>query len=524
MSKYDFYDESKESFEKFLARNLKSKISASSLKGLVNPEFDNVLFERIENSKGQVIKYETEILQRENNYYEFKHHSIPNKIDIRFGCELETCFVLNCNKNFTQEINEILENENIFTFERWKNPGKWQNLIVFHLRNNIIPFLSKEFINKFRFSYIYPGYHSERGIFLDMKNGTIVNEDMQDEGYRTLIFEPDPTINCDVAANEEYDFFPIGCEIVTPVLSSIEDLKILYNGLISKNCNQSNASMGFHVNVSAIDEQGNIVKLTKGMLAELIYEWIPYEKEHYTKLRGYEDSVYAQRLQTIFEHIKFIKLFNQNVVYKNDEPIKNFDIYKPYNIGLQYLIDTVNINKYLSMTHHKNNNVVEFRVFNSSVDINTLIQYTQDTISIFKNAIQRYIDNPQETLVKIQNSNLMYKHLHLRETFDTFTGTVDEFIDLCFYYHINFFVFYEKPRLFGAPKKMRSLDIYKILENGIKNVKMCIKYEDYNHIDKNIRYIYDIKVLNDNEFELNNLKKISLKEIDNIEETYKIII
>jgi hypothetical protein len=162
-----------------------------------------------------------------------------------------------------------------------------------------------------------------------MRNGNIVSKNLKDEGYRTLIFEPDGSIKCDKTQSKDevgnvYDSIPVPCEIVTPVLSSIEDLRILYEGLLPKHndfpCNQSNPSMGFHVNVSAVDEKGKIVELTRGMFAELIYDWLPYEKKNYKSLRG-EGSVYAKKIQDYINDDENIKLSGMLISNKNDEKL-----------------------------------------------------------------------------------------------------------------------------------------------------------------------------------------------------------
>jgi hypothetical protein len=499
MSKYELFEPQNESFEEFVSRNISSessrcgedKFTPEALKGLVNEEFDNILYY---NKGGKGIKgYEIEIKYNENKYYEFTAKAVPKKIDIRFGCELETCFILNCRKEVRKEIEEILGGEDIYVkgFDK-----KWTKLIYYHLRNNIIPYLKPEFTKIFRFANIHGGF------FLDMKNGNLVNEKsiLERGNYETLIFTPDGSIRCDKTQSKDdmgnvYDSIPISCEIVTPILSSIDDLKILYEGLLPKHndfpCNQSNPSMGFHVNVSAVDEKGKIVELTRGMMAELIYDWLPYEKKNYKSLRG-EGSYYAIKIQDYLNDEDTIKFFYDSIINKNDEILKVSDIYEPYGVALNHLINNViNKEKYLSMTHWKNNNVVEFRVFNSSTNIEKLISYTQDAINVFRGAIQKYCDNPEETLIQIQKQNLKYKFISFIP-FSKYKGVFYDFYNFMIFRKnfITKFAFVEKSKLLGLKKEKVYGHLYNFLFD-FKDFKIFIKFDDGSY------YLYDVKVLDD---------------------------
>jgi hypothetical protein len=275
MSKFDFFKSKEETFESFVSKNLgcSQRFSVKNLKGLVNEEYDNILY----CPEG----YEIEIKNLHNTQYEFVTEKIPKFSSVypRFGCELEICFILNCKKDNREEIDKILEGEKMS-----KHGIKWRNLMYYHLRNNIIPYLSKEFTNIYEFAYIKPSSAKfDNALLINMISGEIINKTPEDDEYKTLIFEPDGTIECIKSQNKDsdgniYESIPISCEIVTPVLSSINDLKILYEGLIFKHndysCIQSGESMGFHVNVSAVNEKGKLVKLSQGMLSNLIYNWI----------------------------------------------------------------------------------------------------------------------------------------------------------------------------------------------------------------------------------------------------------
>jgi hypothetical protein len=233
--------------------------------------------------------------------------------------------------------------------------------------------------------------------------------------------------------------------------------------------------MGFHVNVSAVDENGKIVKLTKGMFAELIYDWLPYEKKNYRTFRG-EGSDYAQKIQDYINDDNFIKIVYENVVNKNNEKLKVSEIYEPYGVALWYINRLINKEKMLSMTHHKQNNVIEFRLFNSSTDIEKLISYTQDAITVFRGAIQKYCSNPIETLIQIQKNNLRYKYLTLEIPIKNFKGSYYDFMEylsfrkdskptkIAFYIKRGFFGFGKPKREYKFAKQLVKLQSIKEIE------------------------------------------------------------
>jgi len=540
---YEIYESNKESFEQFVSKNLKEcKFTPESLKEILNEDFDNILYcdrKEIEIKRDASVSKETKSL-----YYEFTKTPIPKKIGIKFGCELETCFILNCKNT------DVLSSFDVEEFKNGiasKSSGKkWQNMILYHLRNNIIPYLSKDFLTIFRFAYIYPGYHSNNGIFIDMKNGNIVKNKLQDEGYRTLIFEPDGSIKCSAGSEASKGDFYVSCEIVTPILNSVEELEILLNGLnpsakelsvpgseASKLnglnpsakelnnplCNQSNASMGFHINVSAYDIKGDSgpITLTRGMFAELIYDWIEYEKKNYRKLRG-EGSHYAVKIQDYLNDSETITNMKSYISEKNGEKIGNSDLYEPYGIALWYITDIINSEKMLSMTHHKKNNVIEFRVFNSSTDIKQLISYTQDAIGVFKTAIQRYCDNPAETLVQIQKNNLKYKYNQLEIPFPEFNGNIWKLNEYC------------NSRgdckiKFGYKKKSNFFGLRSSVEvNYIFNFEEFNAVIEFDNLETSVPVYYSYSALfneEDGNIHLNNPMEISKTEYKVLEDIYK---
>lgn len=396
MTTYHEYNTS-DPFEKFVSEAIGcDNLKEEDLKDIINPDFDNVLF--CPKSSKNVKGYEIDIKRLSETYYSVSKSKVPKKIDIRFGCEFETCFILNCRSEDSEKLKEIFS---------------WEELVYYHIKYNIVPYLSEEFLNLFRYAIILDSYHNAKGTYIDLKNGNVLGY-LKEENYRALIFEPDGSIQCDVINGQ----VTVSCEIVTPVLQSIEELRILYEGVIpqSVTCNQSNKTMGFHVNVSAVDDKGELVKLTNGMLSELIYSWLPYERKHYKTFRG-EGSTYAQKIFDYLNNSDYLAFQNKNILSVYGEELKDYDMFQTYGLGLKHIIKLINSAKMLSMTHHKNNNVVEFRIFNSNTDIKKLLSYTQDAITVFEGAIQKYCNHPENTLIQIQKQNMLYKYITSEKNF-----------------------------------------------------------------------------------------------------------
>jgi hypothetical protein len=113
-----------------------------------------------------------EIEEGENDFFEFKAIPLPTSFDIRYGCELETCFVLNCKTNeFNNFIAEkIKDKKKESDYE--KRVEKWTDLILFHIKTNLVPYFTKEFLKRFPYAYIMP-YHSEDAVYIDLSSGRL---------------------------------------------------------------------------------------------------------------------------------------------------------------------------------------------------------------------------------------------------------------------------------------------------------------------------------------------------------------
>jgi len=510
MSNYVF-NSNEQTFEEFVSESIlkesKNKLvfKPEDLKGLLNPIFDNILYQ---NRHEIYIEYHT-------SSYVFKITKIPSKLNmINFGCELETCFIMNCN------------NKNLDVSYKKLFKLTWTEKVAYYLQNNVIPYLKNEFTEKFRYGAIYNGYHNNNGILLDMKTNKILDISANlDESYKTLIFEPDGSIECD----EKEGVITLPCEIVTPILSSIDDLKILYEGLsISENCNQSNKSMGFHVNVSGIDIKNQIIPLTYGFLNELIQEWLPYEKKHYKTLRP-ESGSYAQslsdRIENLYKNNTHVNLENKNL-YIDDYTQKN----GPY---IRELISIINHTKNNSITNYKQINVIEFRVFGSNNNISKLIDYTQDAMNVFQSAMNRYLKDVVDITSSIQKVNTQIKYSLIDKSLLDLSK-INEFIYIFYFFrgasqkinskYINLYsniVYIENKKLFGSKyikKILTEEEFYNDYTNFLnKKIKIgvIVKFYENNDFDNPIYEFYEcICKYNDYYYKVQSYTKLTEQEFE----------
>lgn len=486
---YHHFDSDNESFNSFVVNtlvelfNIKKKDANSIIKSTtLNSLFDNIFIVTKDDDK-----YEVNItfVKNTENIYLFKINKLPKEVHIRFGCELETCFIMNCN-NESSDISLSEEN--------------WSENVITYLNLNIIPYLKKEFLNRFRYAFI-KGYHAKYGTYLDLKTGKVLSSELKDiNEYDTLVFSPDGSIEC------EEDTNAVPCEIISPILSSINEIKILYEGLMTESCHQANRSMGFHVNVSAVDENDKMIKLTRGILSEIIHNWLPYESDNYKKLRG-DGSEAAVKIGQLLIDDEYIYILKNWILQRIDnQDIKNVDFYNPYGLNLWLAHFLVNKVKYLSMTHHKQNNVIEFRIFPAKVNIKQLLQYTKDAISIFEYSLNNYIQNCENITKSLQLNFSKYEYIHF-ELSDSFTinsnldiVNLEKFTNIW----ISWFVFKEAKTLFS--KKLNFSYLYKIK----KNTSWKSFIADDGHM-----YEYDV-YLSNNEFHFTNRKEVSDEYFDKI--------
>jgi len=603
-----FYYDSSSSFEEFISSSLNTLSTNHNLgislskpddfQGVVNPYFDNNLY--MKTSKNGIKGYEFLIEnlsenkvfnpQNEESFYKFTVYEIPKtpeSLKVKFGCELEVCFILNCStlnsKQFNdlkQDIEELLEDKDL---KETSSGLIWQKIIYYHIIHTIIPSLKQRnlltrFTEKFKYIQLFREYHSnehEDVEIIDLLTGKIAKLSNTKIGYKTLIFEPDISIKCDYTSSgnerSEVPQIPISCEIVTPILDDLDDLKLLYEGLFGDtrssqtSCIQSNKSMGFHVNVSlersswrsskSSRDSEKLTELSPGMLSELIYTWLPYETKKYKELRG-EGSTYAKNIRNLFNDFEDFKSQYDNIKTLKSETFQKDDFYNPYDLGLKLLLEIFNSEKYLSMTNYKQNNVIEFRIFNSNSDIDKLVSYTSDAINVFKSAIEKFIKNPENTLIQIQKNNLKYQYINKSLEIPYF----NEYSSLYFLYQLEKKYNYNLEILYIYKTKTSPIlnalgasfltsyqknyfvkPIYKIYDDEIldkyKSFKIVLSFKITTSksleftTKSNYRYFeYDLEYINgspdnsedtETKFKLSNPKEISKEYLENLKQQYK---
>ena len=330
-----------------------------------------------------------EILAGENDFFEFKSIPLPTSYDIRYGCELESCFVLNCKTNeYNNFIAEKIKDKKKET-DYEKRVEKWTDLILFHIKTNLAPYFTKEFLKRFPYAYIMP-YHSEDAVYIDLASGEEIFKHKEVDDYKTLQFAQDASVKCgDTDPNDTS--LSVHCEIISPILKDISEIKLIYENIISEACNSSNSSAGYHVNVSIVDEKGSQVELTPNILLEIVKRWYPFEKKHYAEYRG-QGTEYAINMSEIVDDVEFMQ-----VIYKkiDKSKIEESEILVPdskYGLRNLFYLNKIN-DKYTSLHRKPNTNILEFRVFPSKNKMVLLLDYTKKAIGIIEKSIKYVLDN-----------------------------------------------------------------------------------------------------------------------------------
>jgi hypothetical protein len=421
------FDSKKESFSEFIYKSLKKlskhekfdfdsqEYNENAFAEITKPGFDNLLY--INNQELLITPTD-----EDKEYYKFRFTKVNSTFSINMGVELETCFELDCTgtklpKNMIDKLKHVNKTKST------KNKKKeWTELVIYHLTTNVIPLLSGDFIDRFNYAYIVPIKDAKNGLYLDMSNGRTVSSSRKIDGYKTLIFIPDSSIKCNKDNSKGYR---LPCEIVSPVISSIQDLDILLNGLTNANCNLSNTSTGYHVNISAVNNKGKIIPITRALGVTLLQNWMQYEEKHYFELRG-EGNRYAKNLKQKLNSENIRELLSYVIRRNNNSVITDTDYNSEYGLKYWYGSYLLNNEKYISMTNHKKNDVIEFRVFPSKTDVRMLLKYTQDGIDVMTKSMNQYIKNAAKIITGLQMNYLRFKY-QTRAPFKKFGGYFEEF-------------------------------------------------------------------------------------------------
>lgn len=425
-------------FPKFVLEALIKLNAASKKTKNLNLGLDFVI---TEDSRYFIYKgVQIEINPGENDFYEFIATPLPTSYEIRFGCELETCFVLNCK---TQSFNDFISNSIKETKENKKREEKreqWKDLILFHIKTNLAPYFSKEFLKRFPYAYIMP-YHAEEAVYIDLATVEEIFKSRTVDAYKTLQFAQDVSVRCG-DTNFSDTSLTVHCEIISPILKDISEIKLIYENIISEDCNSSNSSAGYHVNVSLVDtsdksKDSKQIKLTPGFLYEICKRWYPFEKKHYTEYRG-QGSFYAANMSKITDDVELMQILYEYQEGVSEEiskkqisgsekikmnPINKGEILSPENKpGLRNLFYMYRINDKFTSLHRKpNTNILEFRVFPSKTKMDLLIDYTKKAINLIKKSVNYVLENPEKITQEYDSLITRY-----RES-DYFDMDVDEY-------------------------------------------------------------------------------------------------
>lgn len=380
-------DKTDKTFEEFICRSIYREtfgiIKCTNIKNinLKQESYRNVFV---------MNNYEINIDYIDIKTYNFKIYPIQknNEIQINFGCELEICIKLECIKDIT--LRE--KNYNIFNTKIKERNDAWRILVMEFINDNLLMNIDNTFIDKF--PYIFIVFNTKNGYtnyLLNLKTKkylpkrTVIH-------YDYLIFTIDESIKCN-----DNSFL---CEIVSPILYNIEDIKFLYEKLFINECFSSNESSGFHINISCKNVE-NPIYFSYTFIDKFLQYYQIYENLNYKKFRPKGSNFAKPVTQYIQEYTyKSIKPFVQIDEDKKDYFYSNFienqEFYRSF-ISLK--------NKYASL-YLKNPILLEFRVFPSESNFEKLLEYINDVFILINESYNDYYTNIIENSKYLQNINI----------------------------------------------------------------------------------------------------------------------
>ena len=321
-------------------------------------------------------KRKTQRRSRETTHETRKFKGGQRDIDVRFGVELEMCI----------KLDKACTGENIHIEPRALNVGKSRKLGVEGLYYSQI---KVQWIDKFlkyaehyikpnpitpkirdKYQYVFVKGWSKYSVdyIYDLTDFTLKPHSGRID-YTKPFFNTDGSLFCGDSSNFNASKNPellntFNMEFITPILSSIDDLKDLleFIGLTKKGCFITNKSAGYHVNISLFDKnEGKPLPLTETFFTDYFYpNYKSWEIEWYPRVRS-EVSDAAKPLAS---------LPNNNVL------TKAYD-------------------KYYSM-YIKDEFLYEIRAFGASTDIPTLVNYTTQAISLIYDPYMKYLEDQSQ--------------------------------------------------------------------------------------------------------------------------------
>ena len=418
---------------------------------------------------------------------------LPSNDLFKFGCELETCLSLECIDPLTKEIKTL--------FRELKETGKksrWRKLMLIYIKEVVLKNADSDFI--MTFPKICIATEPKSGLvdyIINTATGEVDEEKVLNFN-EYITFTRDSSLVCGDSKDNDakYKYLPskysIHCEIITPTMNSIDELKILYKSVVNPWCLEYNPSTSFHVNVSFIKP----VYFSFGFCDELIKNYKEFEERNY-RLRNYQDTtIYALKLfndmiYNIIDDIGSIMYYDDMIPYRNKS--KKF-------LKEGYYRSYIDFNEKYSSLYCKSNRLIEFRLFSSDNDMENIMGYLKDSISLLKDIYENYRNNFNKGFINFQKINLK-------------TGI--DFSPLEYYEGLLFYKDTELPKYI----KIKSLNNNKLLEvlKRLLNIRGQKIININNNVDKiifetkkkKIKCKYELYKTSKDIFVINRLKMIT---------------
>jgi hypothetical protein len=282
-------------------------------------------------------------------------------------------------------------------------------------------------------------YHdyTEAAFYIDLATGGKISSQKPLDEYKTLQFAQDGSLDCGDTDPSDPNL-SVHCEIISPILNNLSELKLLYDNIISKTCNYSNSSTGFHVNISIIDENKIPFKFNPLFELELFKNWYKFEEAHYEEYRGKEGSFYAKRLGN---YVKDNSLVNTLYAKKSEDSsikdtsslISEEEVLSDY--GLKELMFMEKSNEKTHSIYKKSDSILECRIFPSKNDEAILLDYTKKALDIVKNSMNYYIKNYTVLSDLYNNIFKIYKEKYRKFNFIEYSGSYKDYKNLINYYY-----------------------------------------------------------------------------------------
>lgn len=349
--------------------------------------------------------YEFNILKRDENVYKISIYKPELNLSaksnlLKFGCELETCLNLECIEPLT---NNIMENFRKLQTTQDKNI--WKDLIIIYIQEVIVKYASPKFKELFTKICIAIDPKSNlTSYIIDVYTGIV--EKYNEVNYnRYITFTRDSSLVCNDGYKKsifsKYKYIKentIHCEIITPTLSSIDELEILYKSIVNPRCLNYNPSTAFHVNLSFIKP----VYFSFGLCDEIIKNYKDFEDDNYRIKENKDESKYAPML---FNTMIYNILKNIGTIIYHGEA-ESYRYNETLFLDEGYYRSYINFNEKYSSLYCKSNRLIEFRLFSSDNEVKNLMEYLRDSITLMKNSYENYRNNFNKSFGEFQDINL----------------------------------------------------------------------------------------------------------------------